>query len=184
MENTLRVPRLSGVLYGVTLIFMGLALVWAVILLASIAGMVGVFPTHEALQAQNPALVIHPDLPRGPIAAVVALALIPLGIWVWTLDHMRRLFARYKSGSILTDQSARHIQRIGQGLLGAGIVEVALVPIESLILTAWNEPGQHAVSIEVSSDTLGFFIAAGLLTVIGWAMKDAAHAARENKEFI
>jgi hypothetical protein len=118
------------------------------------------------------------------IAASVIVGLFPMAVWVWTLDQMRRLFGCYKAGAVLTDQSAVYIQRIGMGFMGVALIEMILVPIQSVILTWANPAGERAVSVGLHSDMLGFLIAAGLMTVIGWAMREAARAAAENEAFV
>lgn len=113
--------------------------------------------------------------------AVGSLMLIPSLFVLW---QMRRLFSRYLQGEVLTAHCAGHIRKIGLGfvvLAGAGIL---LPTVQSLILTHDNPTGQRVLSVAITSDSLGFLLAGGLLTVIGWAMTEAARAAEENAGFI
>ena len=43
---------------------------------------------------------------------------------------------------------------------------------------------ERTLSIGLDSGTLGFLMAAGLLTVIGWAMREAAAVKAENAGFV
>jgi multisubunit Na+/H+ antiporter MnhC subunit len=178
MDKSNRVHRLAGVLYAasiVVMIFVGLG---------TLIGIGVSFPTAEALQNSFPAIAVAPDIPQSLIVASVVVGVVPVAIWLWTLNQMRRLFGGYKTGAVLTDQSAHHIQRIGLGFMGIALVQLALVPIQGLILTWANPVGQRALSVGITSDMLGFLLAAGLMTVIGWAMREAAQAASENEAFI
>lgn len=173
-----RVRRLAGVLYYGTLVVM------AVVVFGSIATLAMAYPTQAMLQQNFPSLAVSPDITDRLIMASVAFSLVPAVVWVWTLLQMRQLFGCYKTGAVLTDRSARLIQRIGVGFMGIALVQLALFPVQGIILTWANPVGERALSIGVNSDTLGFLIAAGLMTVIGWAMGEAAQVDAENKGFV
>ena len=173
-----RVRRLAGPLYIATIVVM------AFVVIGTIAGLILTFPTAETLQQKFPAFAVTPDIPNHLIWLSMLAGLLSLAVWVWPLDQMRRLFGCYKSGAVLTDQSAGFIQRIGVGFMGVALIEMILIPVQSVILTWANPAGERAISVGLNSDMLGFLIAAGLMTVIGWAMREAASAAAENKAFV
>lgn len=179
MSTNIRVRRLAHFLYYGTFVLMVFVIVGTVLGLA-IAKPISL----DAIRAAHPALQIGDQITQAQMIASLAIGLVPMLIWVWTLNQMRHLFGGYKTGKVLTDRSAHLIQRIGSGFLGLAVVQVALVPIQSVLLTWSNSAGERAISVGVHSDTLGFFIAAGLMTVIGWAMRDACDAVAENKAFI
>jgi hypothetical protein len=178
MAQVERVRRLAGILYYSTIVVM------AVVVIGTIVTLAMSYPTRVTLQQANPGIAVAPGITDGLIMASVVFSLVPMVIWVWTLNQMRLLFGCYKTGAVLTDQSARVIRRIGVGFMGLAVVQLALIPIQGIILTWANPAGERALSIGINSDTLGFFIAAGLMTVIGWAMGEAAQAAAENKGFV
>ena len=74
------------------------------------------------------------------------------------------------------------ILTIGRALLAVAAFTIAVPTLHALILS-WNAP-QRVLSIALDSGTLGFAIAAGLLTVIGWAMREAAAVKAENAAFV
>lgn len=131
-----------------------------------------------------------PGLPDGTIltraTATVALLigasmLIPA---LFALSQMRRLFSLYLAGEVLSPACAAHIRRIGLSFVTLAGMGVLLPTLQILVLTATNPAGQRAFSIAISSDSIGFLLAGGLLTVIGHSMVEAARAAEENAGFV
>ena len=178
MTHVNRVRRLAGVLYIAAFGVM------TFVVLGTLIGLIIEFPTAASLQTAFPTFAVSSDISWGLILTSVGVGLVPVAIWVWTLDQMRRLFGCYKSGAVLTDRSAHFIQRIGFGLMGVGVAQLIVLPIQSLILTVSNPPGQRAISVGLTSDMLGFLIAAGMMIIIGWAMREASEVAAENKAFV
>lgn len=157
------------------LIFLPLGLGgWLVALVIEPDQMAGLFPD----------LPVETSFTRGKVAlaAVVAgLAVIPALCALW---QMQKLFGRYLAGQVLTAEAARHIRRIGLWMVGMAGVGVVLPTLQALILTMDNPAGKKVLMVALSSDSLGFVMAGGLLTVIGWAMSEAARAAEENAGFV
>lgn len=136
------------------------------------------------------AAMLFPNLPRSEAISSTQLWLaIALGAptilaLLWTLEQMRRLFRSYHLGMVLTSQSARLILRIGLGLAIIAVLTIITGMAQSIVLS-WAEPeGQRALTIAISDSEIGFFLAGGLLTLIGWAMQEAAMIADENRGFV
>ncbi len=126
-----------------------------------------------------------PTAPTGVFLwAGVAIGLVPALALMWALDTLRRLFARYKAGDVLTEPSARLSRQTGKALLLLAVLKIAVQPLQSALLTWQSPPGSRAIAISVGQAEIGFLLAAGLLTVIGWAMTEAARAADENRSFV
>lgn len=178
MAGPERVRRFAGYLYVAVIAVMGF------VALGTVIGAITNTPTATTLQQNFPHLSVPAHIPQHLIYASFGAGLVPMLAWLWTLDQMRRLFGCYKTGAVLTNQSARFIQRIGVGCMAVALAQMVLIPIQSLILTYANPVGERAISVGLNSDMLGFLIVAGMMTVIGWAMGEAAAAANENKGFI
>lgn len=178
MSQSNRVRQFAGYLYVAVIFVMGF------VAIGTVVGLFANMPTAASLQQQFPHLAVSADIPQHFIVASVVAGIVPVLVWLWTLDQMRRLFACYKVGAVLTDQSARFIQRIGLGFMAVALVQIVMIPVQSLILTFANPAGERSISVGLNSDMLGFLIAAGLMTVIGWAMGEAAAAAQENQAFV
>jgi hypothetical protein len=115
----------------------------------------------------------------GLVAAVGIISVLPM---VAALRAMARLFGQYRAGVVLITENAATILRIGRALLLVAVFTVLVPTLQSLILS-WHAP-QKTLSIGLDGGTLGFLMAAGLLTVIGWAMSEAARVKAENEEFV
>ena len=70
------------------------------------------------------------------------------------------------------------------GFLALAIVPFVLIPVQSVLLSWANPAGQRSLTVSLSTAMLGFALAAGLLIVIGWAMRDASDVAAENRAFV
>ncbi|MEO8530598.1 MAG: hypothetical protein ABI459_05205 [Deltaproteobacteria bacterium] len=127
---------------------------------------------------------VSPDVTRGQVMSAQALGLVSVAALIWTLLRMRQLFGAYAAGDVLSEANALTIQRIGQGMLAVAALGVVVRPVQSLILTLENASGQRAIAVSLSSADIGFLLAGGLLSVIGWAMHEAAQAADENRSFV
>ncbi len=176
MQNLSRLHRLSGTLYLVALV---LSVLLPLLVLAFAAKAVG---DPASLVARIPNLVEDTTVSRVQAGLVAALALISVLPMVAALRAMVRLFSRYRDGEVLSEANAETILGIGRALVLVAVFTVVLPTLQILILS-WNAP-QRTLSIGVDGGTLGFFMAAGLLTVIGWAMREGARVKAENEGFV
>lgn len=176
MQDQHRLQTLSGILYWVALV-LSVALPLVVLLYA------GNWVTDPASLAG-----ISPDLPpetpvtmlqAGLVAGVALVSVLPM---VAALRGMVRLFARYREAEVLSVENAETILQIGRAMVLVALFTVITPTLRTLILS-WNAP-QKTLSIGLDSGTLGFLMAAGLLTVIGWAMREAAAVKAENAGFV
>jgi|JI7StandDraft_1071085.scaffolds.fasta_scaffold61096_3 mannose/fructose/N-acetylgalactosamine-specific phosphotransferase system component IIC len=176
MPDQSRLQRLSETLYWTTL---ALSVVLPLIVLYY-AGKGVADPGSLLTQAPVlPADLIVTRAQAGLVAAVAIASLLPM---LAALRAMTRLFDRYRMGEVLSHANATTILTIGRALLAVAAFTIAVPTLHALILS-WNAP-QRVLSIALDSGTLGFAIAAGLLTVIGWAMAEAARIKAENEGFV
>jgi hypothetical protein len=176
MQDQLRLQKLSAALYWVALI---LSVVLPVLVLvyagkgvadpASLLSLLPVVPPGTAVTIWQ----------AGLIGAIALVSVLPM---VAALRGMVRLFGRYRDAEVLSAENADTILRIGRALLLVALFAV-LVPTLQILILSWNAP-QRTLSIGLDGGTLGFLMAAGLLTVIGWAMREAAAVKAENEGFI
>lgn len=114
----------------------------------------------------------------------IAVGLLPAAALFWALDILRCLFARYRVGEVLTQGSADLIGRAGKAFLLIAVLNIIVHPIQTLLLTWQSPPGSRMISVSIGQAEIGFVLLAGLLTVIGLAMTEAARVAEENKSFV
>jgi hypothetical protein len=171
-----RITRLSGWLYWTA---KNLTYVLPLLIVFSLAR--GVF---------DPALLLErfPMIPSGTpvtpfqatlVAAIAVFALFPM---IAAFLAMSSLFNRYRQGEILSNACAEDILRIGRAMVFVAATTV-LVPTLQVLVLSWNAPSRM-LQIGLDDATLGFLLSAGLLTVIGWAMREAAAVKAENEGFV
>ena len=176
MQDATALRKLSGLLYWIALA-LSVILPFVVLLYAGKA-----VTDPASLLARTPALA--PDTPvtvpqAGLVAAVALISVLPM---VAALRAMVRLFACYREGEVLSPANADAILQIGRMLVLVALFTVLVPTLQTLILS-WTAP-QKTLAIGIDGGTLGFLMAAGLLTVIGWAMREAAAVKAENESFV
>ncbi|EBA13580.1 hypothetical protein [Roseobacter sp. CCS2] len=178
MTKLSKVSQWAAVLRGLTIAAM-------IVLPVTIMG--GLFATPLVPEAINRSLSdinVSQDITRTQLIIVVALNLISPAILLVTLNEMRKLFGAYVGGDILSEKSAHLIQRVGQGFLALAIVPFILRPIQTVLLTYANPPGERSLAVGLDSDMIFFALSGGLIVIIGWAMREASDVAAENKSFV
>ncbi len=123
-------------------------------------------------------------LPGAARTALVLVGALPAMAAIYVLGQMGSLFRMYAAGETLTPAAARAIRRIGMGLLAMAALGFVTRPLQILLASLGNPPGERVLAIGFDTYDLGLILAGGLLLTIGWAMGDAVRAARENAEFI
>lgn len=132
------------------------------------------FPEHRVAEAIGWAELI----------AALSCSGIAICLLAWTLLTLRRLFAAFRRGEALTEPTARLVRRTGFGLFLLALAGVLLGLAHSLLLSISGPPGTRTLSLSIGSAELGFLIAGGVMTLVGWAMADAARIAEENRGFV
>ncbi|MCB2134549.1 MAG: DUF2975 domain-containing protein [Rhodobacteraceae bacterium] len=172
-----KISRLAGILQVMTvaaLVLLPLAAIWAVA-----SGLTD----PDSIRPQFPDVEIA-MLPPGKALAVGLLGIVGLLPGVLALWWMRALFQGYRRGEILTPASAELIRRIGGALVVLALAGVVMETAQVLVLTIDNPAGERMLSVGFGGNFFGAILAGGLLVVIGWAMREAAHAAEENAGFV
>lgn len=171
--NESRLKSLASLLYGATL---ACEIVLPIIVVA-VAVAIGIGAMQIPFESETD--------PSGVFRWLgLAVGLLPIVALVWALDTLRRLFARYRDGDVLTEGSALLIRKAGKALLFVAGLKIIVQPIQSVLLTWQSAPGSRQLSIGIGQAEIGFLLTAGLLTVIGWAMTEAAQIAEENRSFV
>jgi hypothetical protein len=176
MPETSNLSRLSAVLY------------WTALVLSAVLPLLVLF--YAARGLADPASLIDrvpgipPDTPigRGQAGLVAAVGIASVLPMIMALRAMARLFACYQRGEVLSDANAETILTIGRALLLVAAFTVLVPTLQTLIISWYGS--QRILSIGLGGGTLGFALAAGLLTVIGWAMREAARVKTENEGFV
>lgn len=176
MEDRPRLQALSGRLYAVALA-LSVLLPFLVLIYAGKG-----IADPASLLSRTPSVPRGTPVTAGQAGLVGALGVLSVLPLVAALRAMARLFSHYQAGDILSHENAETILRIGRALLVVAVFAV-LVPAMQTLVLGWNAP-QKVLAIGLDGGTLGFLMSAGLLTVIGWAMREAAAVKAENEGFV
>ncbi|MFN4192711.1 MAG: DUF2975 domain-containing protein [Tabrizicola sp.] len=176
MDEIARLRKLSGILYGLAL---SLSVILPILVLVH-AGKGVADPASLLSRAPLvPSGTPVSQLQAGLVGAVGILSVLPM---VAALRGMARLFARYAEGVVLEADNAEIILRIGRALVVVALFAI-LVPAAQTLILGWNA-ADKVMALSLDGGTLGFLMAAGLLTVIGWALREAARIKTENEGFV
>jgi hypothetical protein len=176
MQDLQRLQKLSGTLYWIALV---LSVVLPILVLV-FAGKGVADPA--SLLTRLPSVPPGTPVTTAQAGLVGALGLISVLPVVAALRTMARLFDRYRSAEVLSAENAETILHIGRSMMLVALFSVLVPTLQTLILS-WNAP-LKTLAIRLDQATLGFLMAAGLLTVIGWAMGEAARVKAENAGFV
>ena len=176
MQDPPRLQRLSVALYWVAL---ALSVLLPIIVLVYAGKGVS---DPDSLLSRAPLVPAGTPVTSVQAGLVAALALISVLPMVAALRRMVQLCGAYRDGEVLSRDNADTILRIGRNLLIVAALTVLVPTLQTLILS-WSA-AQRMLSIGLDQGTLGFLMAAGLLTVIGWAMREAAAVKAENAAFV
>jgi hypothetical protein len=176
MPGPIRITRLSNWLYWAATV-----LAYVLPLIVIVALLRGYFDP-DILLAQYPELPTDTTVTPFQGALVAAISVVSLFPMIAAFLAMARLFNRYRRGEILSDGSADDILRVGRAMIFVAAATV-MVPTLQVLVLSWNA-AQKTLRIGLDGGTLGFLLSAGLLTVIGWAMREAARVKAENEGFV
>ena len=141
-------------------------------------------PVPANAAALYPGRAVAPGIAAPHLWLALALSGLLLAALLWTLDQMRRLFDGFRAGEVLTPAAAARISAIGRGLALLAVLTVVVGAAQSVLLSLAAPPGQRQLAIGISQSEIGFLLAGGLMTLIGWAMGEAAALAEENRGFV
>jgi len=178
MNNAHRISKLATKLHWITafvLFALPLTIFWQIMRVSL---------DVKTYAASFPDAVIAANVSTVQVWLCVALDMFVIGVVVYTLEQTRRLFAQFSRRYIFDFTTSDIITRIGVGLLVIVCGATVVYTLQVLVLTWTNPVGQRALSIMFDNSDVGFLLSAGLLLIIGWAMRDAAVLAAENSEFV
>ena len=174
MQNA-RIPKLARLLRNVALLGLIGLIAWC---LMSLVFLVAGFVVSSPDDPSQPIFSFHVNLEVVLYTASVACS-------VYALEQLRRLFSCYGQGEIISHKTALHIRNAGAGMFWSAVLEIGRAPFVWLMVRVFSDPVTFAqVGGGLGRAEIGFLFAAGVLTVIGFAMSEAARMAEENRAFV
>jgi hypothetical protein len=137
-------------------------------------------------------LVIRLALPGGPMItlatpllyriAVFAVALVPMGLTIWMLLSLFRLFRLFTQGFVFDAKALAVIGRVASLLFAMVLAEIITQPLITFILG--RAVGQLWFGYLITGSELPSLFAAGVILVIARVMAEAHRIADENAKFV
>ncbi|MEM8590098.1 MAG: DUF2975 domain-containing protein [Pseudomonadota bacterium] len=176
MSALTRVARLAGILRITCAI--GMVALPALVLIefwtSDVTGFLGVRAGITTIDAI--------PLPARILALVVAM--IPIGLGVYGLYWLQRLFALYRAGTVFAVANSRCLKMFAWTQIISGLLQPVIGAALSVIISWHNPPGQRMLAITLDSNMLGTLLFGLLILVIAWVMGEASRVADENAQFV
>ena len=172
------ITRRARILAAMTTVFMILVPVTGLIVLAT-GGV-----DRDTLRATYGVTQMPEVLAAGPTFVWIGVEAARMALFLWVLWRVRGWLIACGDGAVFAGQTARHVQRIGTGLVALAVAHVLGNTIIVAALTWDNPVGQRSLSIGFGSSECLLLLAAGLMTLFGWIQAEAARLATENESFV
>jgi len=164
---------LTALLPGIPLL---LALGWALIPDAQLGDSLG--------------LKMMPGAQLGPLTLLDrtmgfgASLLLPTGIILYGVWHLRALFGLYAQGIILGPDNAERLRALAMTLILWMPAQMLGDIVVSLAMSLDNAAGERFVAISLSSNDVAIALVGAVALVISWVMVEAARAAEDSASII
>ena len=113
-----------------------------------------------------------------------AVSLLPVGIGLYALWQLWRLFAEYGAGRVFGREAQARLKRFAWALLALALLTPLVRAAMSVVLTLGNPPGQRQLSVGLSWDDYLAVLLAAVLIAIATVMAEAVRVAEENEGFV
>jgi Protein of unknown function (DUF2975) len=120
--------------------------------------------------------------PRARLLGFVVLC-APIGLYLYGLNEVRRLFAQYAAGDVLTLGAARRLKRIAWATIAGAMLRPPTMRGLFLALSIDQPDAELRIPFVTSAD-LTFLLFGLLLLAIAWAMAEAARIAEDHNQII
>lgn len=177
MEMT-RIARRARLLAGV-MVAMMIALPVAAVAVLATGGV-----DSETLRTTYGIRTMPDDIGTGPTFVWLWVETLRMALVLWVLWSVRRWLVACARGAIFAADTARHVQRIGSGLLVLAAAHVIGNTVIVAALTWHNPAGQRSLAVGFGSAEVLLILAAGLMTLFGWIQSEAARLSAENEGFV
>ena len=132
-------------------------------------------------QEMLPAFVRLP-LPASARVLAFCVSLLPLGLFLYAIATLIRLFRLYENGMIFAADNVRCFRLLSRVLISWCLVGILTDPLMSIALTLHHPAGEHILSIGLGSPDLTALLIGGILAVITRVM-DEARTLKEEQDF-
>lgn len=124
------------------------------------------------------------SIPQSAKILALIVGTIPVGLGVYGLYWLRRLFGLYRAGQVFTIANSRCLKAFAWTQIASGLLQPFVGAALSVIVSWHNPPSQRMLAVEVSSHTVGTVLFGLLILIIAWVMGEASRVADENAQFV
>lgn len=178
-ESLDRLKRLSRLLYGFSVALISL-LVFAGAVLSVMA-----LVDASVLERAYPGAARDPELvPVAARLATLALAWITIGLTVYAVSCLMRMFRLFGEGKVFDPTAAFWMRRAGVSLFILAIYGTVKRTLTILILSLGNPPGERQLAIGLEGTQFLSIFVAGVFVLVAHALVLGAEIERENRSFV
>ncbi len=137
-------------------------------------GLFWLFLNHlpELVQKEVLPYYLHFPLPWPTLLmGFIVTTLLPIGVGVYGLYCLQRLFQLYEQGQIFLAANVFWYKRLSQVLLLSFAAGLCCRSLLSVVLTLHHPPGQRMLTLSLGSDDINILVLGGILAVISWVME-------------
>lgn len=116
----------------------------------------------------------------GRIGAAI-LSVLPVLALSWGLWRLATTLRHFGRGQPFAPAAAQGLRAFGLGVVICAVLKPVCAAALSVLLT-WDGP--KALALSLSSDTLLLLLLGAVMTLMGWALSEAAALAEENAQFV
>lgn len=159
----------------------------ALISICLLANLIGWFiPEAAEIIARNITSIIKEPISLTPRALVLGwlistFQLTVLAVGFWAMAAVFRLFAQ---GDYLHPDIGRYVQRFGKSLVLFGLLSPLMRTLLALVITLDNPEGQQMLLISFVTNDFVVVLVGMLLIMLGYALKQAAVIAEDNRQIV
>jgi hypothetical protein len=132
---------------------------------------------------QHEILPAFARLPLSPLARFLGwcTSLLPLGLFLYAILTLIKLFKFYENGKIFTGDNVKCFSKLSKIVMSLSLVQVLVDPLQSVALTLQHPEGERILAIGLSSVDISIFSLGGVLAVISWVMDEARLISEEQE---
>lgn len=109
------------------------------------------------------------------------LSVLPVLALSWGLYRLAATLKLFAAGQPFAPAAARGLRDFGTGVFACAVLKPIAGAALSVLVT-WSGP--KALAVGISSDTLLLLLLGAVMTLLGWALGEAAALAEENAQFV
>jgi DUF2975 family protein len=165
---------------------MELATLVGIVTVTALTALVFIIPewTRNLVLAKlGTAGITLPITPSGRVAAGLVIS-VPVGVTIYGLVAVRRMFTEFARGEVLTARAARHLQVFAATVLAQSVLGPLTSAGLALALSLSGPFGTPQFMVAFSTNDYFALIVGGVLLAAATIMREATRLAEENARFV